>query len=545
MEALNPPDICRLLGEFEETHDVEHYEVFGQKIWPMLRFMIGDQMSVRSHSIEWARSKNKPDAPISPARRIGQTASFFLSPMIDFARWAVANSSGVSPTTYERCDVLIFGSGQRYQKVGEAWTHYATAPLNDLLRRSGLNCKNWQWDRQPYPAYQPAADVRPPLVLKQRLLGIQRSLGPRPPPPAWWDALNSFHIQHLGRDLNWNLIVEHFSGFRPYSKIIERWLRRAQPGLLVVDCWTNWPAVAASVAAHRLGIPVLELQHGIQEQSHSAYHGWRKEPSGGWDMLPDAFWVWGSRAEALYKTNRITHEVIRGGSLWLRQWVNEDAPDIAQACKWARSFTAGSDYSILVTLGDPASHEIEFLNNVLAESPSNWRWLVRMHPNSRFERAAILSALNWPSHAIVNVYESSEWPLFAMLKAVDLHVTNCSTSTNEALAFGTPSITFGELGLSMFDELIQDGIVFHTPDASGFYAAVARASQCNRELMRQAAESLFTLDADSVAQAVKRIHQIVRKSQSAKTSHFSSLGSDNRRIRALPKRKSGNAIIPK
>ena len=76
----------------------------------------------------------------------------------------------------------------------------------------------------------------------------------------------------------------------PMSYLFERWLRRARPGLIVLDNWCNGPMFAAALAAHRLGIPVMDLRHGIQEHTHSYYHCWHRAPSGGWPGRPDIFW---------------------------------------------------------------------------------------------------------------------------------------------------------------------------------------------------------------------------------------------------------------
>jgi hypothetical protein len=334
--------------------------------------------------------------------------------------------------------------------------------------------------------------------------------GASPSEPSWFAEFASFRHRQLDRHFSWESLVPHIASMLPMSNIFERWLRRARPGLVVLDNWYNGPMIAAALAAHRLGIPVMDLQHGIQEQTHSSYHWWHKAPPGGWPSRPDIFWVWGARTESLFhETNRIDQEVLRGGSLWIRRWLSNTDPHIETACAELRRQLEGYSRSILVTLPCPASLCLRYLKDTIAKSPRNWIWLLRSHPREKLDRQRIEQELGCSAGVTVRFHNATEWPLYALLREVDLHVTVDSTCANEALAFRKPTILISKAGLSYFREFVDGDVMLHAERPEDFCDAADRALLIGPARLQQVACSLFSMDEGDTTRAVARIVEIV------------------------------------
>ncbi|MGH9642566.1 MAG: hypothetical protein ACRD3Q_09075, partial [Terriglobales bacterium] len=335
----------------------------------------------------------------------------------------------------------------------------------------------------------------PPLRAELALAGAMGRFKAAPPEPAWFPEFASFYRAQLDQRLSWESLLANLASMLPMSRVFERWLRRARPGLIVLDNWCNGPLFAAALAAHRLGIPVMDLQHGIQEHTHSYYHFWHRAPPGGWPGRPDIFWVWGARTETLFhETNRIYQEIVRGGSPWIRRWLSNTDPHLETARLEVRRLLEGYSRSILVTLTCPASRCLRYLKDTIAKSPRNWIWLVRSHPREMIDRQRIEQELGCIARVTVRCHNATEWQLYALLLEVDLHVSVESTCANEALAFGKPTIFISETGLMNFREFVDAGVMFYAERPEDFYDAADRALQIDPARLKDAASSLFSMN---------------------------------------------------
>ena len=92
-------------------------------------------------------------------------------------------------------------------------------------------------------------------------------------------------------------------------------LKSYNPKLLFLTVFYRPEAMAMSLACHRLGIRVVEYQHGAQNDYHAMYTHWMNVPKNGYELIPDIFWLWGdvpkSRIEKWSK-NTSKHKVVVG-----------------------------------------------------------------------------------------------------------------------------------------------------------------------------------------------------------------------------------------
>jgi hypothetical protein len=329
--------------------------------------------------------------------------------------------------------------------------------------------------------------------------------------PGWFAEFADFYATQTGRQVKWSDLAKSLSSISAMSDILQRWLRRVRPGLVMVDNWYNGVMIAAAIAAHRLRIPVMDIQHGIQEKSHSAYHGWLKEPAGGWEARPHVFWVWGKKAEdLLHHTNKIRQQVLRGGNPWLRRWLSKTDPDIQTACESVNNLISGYSRSILVTLTSPTNLGLEAIKAVIRKSPCGWVWLVRAHPRETVDCHDLEQELLSPDGTRVYVHNANDKPLYALLRSVDAHVSIDSTCANEALVFGVPTILVSELGETSFREFVQDGIMFYAESPDDFEDAAERALNVGPRNLEKAGRVIFSADDDDTDVALDRVVELAR-----------------------------------
>jgi hypothetical protein len=109
----------------------------------------------------------------------------------------------------------------------------------------------------------------------------------------------------------------------------------------------------------------------------------------------------------------------------------------------------------------------------------------------------------------VRFHNATEWPLYALLREVDLHVTVDSTCANEALAFRKPTILISKAGLSYFREFVDGDVMLHAERPEDFCDAADRALLIGPARLQQVACSLFSMDEGDTTRAVARIVEIV------------------------------------
>lgn len=506
--------IAKLMAEYEATHSVEDYWAFGWQLWPVLRTALAaDIYNARNYPIAVANLVSLRNRERDPSRLI-RGATYYSQTIRKYIQWLWNVKRGVAPSPSSSCDVLIVGSGDRYQFVGEKWVHYVTVPFAELLEHAGLRCRTWHWQEQPFPIARSSAILEPPIKAELMLTNVLGRFRCTPAAPRWFAEFATFYKEQLDRDLSWENMVQYFSYMVPVSIILERWLRLARPNLVVLDNWYNGQMFAVTLAAHRLGIFVMDLQHGMQEQTHNAYHWWHKEPGGGWSVRPDLFWVWGERAENLfYETNRIQQEILRGGNLWIRQWLSRTDPASETACKEAKKLLEGYSRSVLVTTPPRASDFFRYLKKVISRAPSNWTWIIRTHPLGELDRESIEKELSSSGQAHFQLHKATEWPLYAWLGVVDLHVTVDSTCANEALAFGKPTVLVNKAGLSFFSDFVDRGIMFYAERAEDFFSVAERALDVDPARLKDAARSMFVLDESDTGRAINRVAEIVHSAR--------------------------------
>lgn len=228
-------------------------------------------------------------------------------------------------------------------------------------------------------------------------------------------------------------------------------LKKIQPRIIYISSFTG--AYYVCIAAKKLGITVVDIQHGGMNQGHFMTADWRNELEHGYEIMPEYFWCWNERSARYIETNsQAKFKAIIGGNPLraLQEKLAEQEGSALPAAKYSPDQGA-----ILVALqyGKEPLIPPHILEAYLA-TKSNVNWVFRLHPMGmdRLEEAKNLLGISKK-----DLVKNSEALLFSQLNQVDVVITGASTIVFEATELGLPAAVWSTYGASLFEDLIEAG----------------------------------------------------------------------------------------
>lgn len=255
-------------------------------------------------------------------------------------------------------------------------------------------------------------------------------------------------------DNNYNDCIEWFFHQRDfYTELLQRYNPKV---IFFVGFDYHYALVSAAKA---LGVHSVDLQHGVQAGWSPVYNHWQVVPEGGYEMLPDTFWVWGD-----YDARKIVNnfdcdnvDAIVGGFPWLdRQsdFLLEKQPDSLK--KIAKDKKIG-----ILTLQDQTEFP-QLFERIVVQTVDQIQWIIKRHPKhkninlSRIKGKALFGK------------DFDQVSFLTLIRTADIHLTECSTAVIEADYFGVPSVVTGEQGILNYSDFIDQGTVHHVETADEF-----------------------------------------------------------------------------
>lgn len=226
---------------------------------------------------------------------------------------------------------------------------------------------------------------------------------------------------------------------------------------LFVVCFYDlnvWPFV---IAANRLGIPVIDIQHGKQGEYHHMYShniGIQKMRN----MYPSHFWNWGeSSAQSIEKWFGEQHaspKCIRGGNLFTQKWLHDDfyQPNAAELA--FQDLKNKYNYTVLHCIDRLEEVNNDLYKKTLFEN-QDVRFAIRLHPAKRGLTSELAKILD--GYDNIDIITSTMAPLYWILKEVDVLMTAWSSVCVEALEFNLCTILTHENARNLYRNYIEQG----------------------------------------------------------------------------------------
>lgn len=453
-------EILDLINEIEDRYPVDEWTVDGIKVWPLIRIRLNFDLFYAHHTSIVDNGTTKNQNISKCADIVKGLYSFLHASIIDFRN----NSSLNSPV-----DVVFFNDGKSFINIHGLWYDRLCDPLIDICKTHNISYLILT------PGYKYITPRRSPSKFIQFFLDSIRV-------STFFKAKRGLYITHHlpGYDEFVRFITEMKIGIcaptinslfkqialiNGYASYFGDILDKLKPATACVVCYYGIERMAFSLACRRLGIPLIDLQHGLQGDLHAAYGRWNKVPITGYDLLPSYFWCWSQ-----YEVNTIEkwscavtdfHRPMLGGNTWMNIWKNPDSEmvrsydkivnrlkDVVPGVKWIL-------VSLQFNLDDKDT--LRPLLNAVRRSDSAWFWWIRLHPDMLHKREHIQKMFTECGNKNIELDMATDLPLYALLRHSDVQVTHSSSTVVEAEEFGVPSVIFSAYGTEFFPDQIASG----------------------------------------------------------------------------------------
>jgi hypothetical protein len=439
-----------LLGALEGAHPVDEWTVGDLHVWPIARTRLAHRLA---RTMDGRPTRPRLGGATDLARRAGGAA-----------RCATTGARTPRPPAGTGDPhVVVCGDGISFS-AGPTPVDRHADPFQRALRDHGVASTLLEpGHRVPAGLLGPVVRVQPALDLR----AVRTRFGRLPATrlPGHDDVVRDLADRGLPDALaDERTLALAGAVVSAMAVPFEAWLDRQQATAGAVVEFYALHGFAFVVACRRAGIPVIDLQHGVQGRLHYAYAGWERVPPGGYALLPDRFWVWSDdEAQAIAEwAPEGAGRCLVGGNLELQSWRTDRGrvgrrADGTGGADVTSPLRADDDPFVLVALADEESdRDLERLLDAIAAAPASWRWGLRCHPADpdvpRWERAA---AARGPAR--VEVRASTELPLFALLDRADVLVTRASSVVIDAAAVGVPCVIVDPIGAELYAEEVAAG----------------------------------------------------------------------------------------
>jgi hypothetical protein len=264
------------------------------------------------------------------------------------------------------------------------------------------------------------------------------------------------------------------------SKIYQFILKRISPKAALIVSYYEGHNMSFVHACRKLGIPVADIQHGVINDHHACYGGWRHIPVTGYNTMPNIFTCWEKQSTDCInnwaqKTNG-AHIAVHHGNKYMQLVLNENNP----FKKIYNEFNKinSPEYNILLSL--QTNYELnDFLETVLKISPQNYFWWIRFHPMlTDLEKDKIAKRISVIPNLRYESVEATNNTLYNVLPLMSAHITLNSSVVVEASEMGIRSIICEETGYIYYKHYIDhgDAYIAKTPEE-----AIKLISQLKKE----------------------------------------------------------------
>ena len=260
-----------------------------------------------------------------------------------------------------------------------------------------------------------------------------------------------FDIPYIVNDLN-----ETISYIEICNKIFTKLLKTIKPKSIFIMCYYSPAMLGLNIAAHKLDIPTIDMQHGPQGEFHLAYSSWSSVPKEGYEALPKEFHTWDqTSADEINKwaVNVENHSAVYAGNPWVERW--KKGRFNTSAYNWPPNI-------VLYTL-QPVGNPLEdYLLETIRNTKSKWNWWLRLHPRQSHELKELKNKLSQEGLLkFVNISDATQLPLPEILLNTDIHLTKFSGCAYEAYSFNVPTILIDQRGREIYKDWVETTNLFY------------------------------------------------------------------------------------
>ncbi len=272
-----------------------------------------------------------------------------------------------------------------------------------------------------------------------KIVGLLLSKFIKVPDIADFNAINTqFNIR-----VNYQKDIKEFiANTAVFMALLKLW----RPKQIYVVCYYSY--IDVIFAAHKLGIPVIEIQHGLIGDKHLAYHSslaLNKE------YFPDTLFTFGQfDADALSASTLFKHtERIPLGN-WLLEYATHKVD--AEQKKLLRKQLLIKPYKKIIVITSQVTVENQLIAFVKQTAKLSHDNLFIFLPRTYNEGYSTMF------HDYENIILTKEYDFYTLVQVADVHATVYSTCALEATRFDVINvlININDMSVKHFQNILQD-----------------------------------------------------------------------------------------
>lgn len=477
-----------VLVDLERRFDVEQLRFADAHVWPVLRNELNSLM-VAGEAKRKIRSRSRMLSNLTPKGLWG-----------DLRAWRNRRrlAADLKRLARDGADkVWVVNNPVHSEQIGQAWFDRYTDPLLELLGSDGVKVELKKTQLAPRSIDSISVDLA--YAIDKNVLNFNE----QDKIAGLDEVLEAFSQLSAIKAPDQQSVMSWMTTLNIKALVLQKALEVAKPPAVFVVCYYANNHRPVMLACRRLGIPVIDIQHGKQGSINKSYSHFTKIPDAGWDSLPDCFWVWGkqSRDDILrHRQPGTAHHIpVIGGNAWMSLWKSGRAFELKQQHQKFLDSLAVYEKTILISLQPIAEPLPEHVLDAMRASPTGWHWLVRMHPNMKAEADSIRARLEQVAPGRFELDFSATVPLYALLRVCSHHLTGWSSVAYEALAFDVPTTIFHTTGAEMYKEDIAGGVFKYADTPDAMLAALSDDNRAERD------EPYIIADLDHVSVTLKNL----------------------------------------
>jgi len=457
-EELKFSSILNFLNQLECDFPVSEWKLFGFHIWPIIRISLGFKLSYQNFFTE----KNQ----------LTTSDSSIFSDSFDTFYRSISNSisdSKKNQNANKAYEIVFLNvSSTRYYKLGKEWFNPFSDSFIGHLEKDNINSLVLEYpDETKIPRYRKSRFIGAGINLMNLNVLFQKN----------FEKINFSDLREFNNFLSFIQLKSDFFSAKilrvfNYSIYFEKILKKVKPSVVIVEGFYSYTAMGLLLAARKQNIKCIDVQHGVQSENDFLFSKWTNIPKGGYELLPDIFWCWSNTEKENIDnwTSKFDEKYssFTGGNPVLE--LDESNESIRLFSREISSIKETHPDSINILYTHQAAFEIsKMVLGAIKNSPSNWKWWIRFHPQYKEAQIKVITQLSNYKFSNTIVENVANYPLPLLLKNMDLHVTESSSSVLEADMLGVPSIITDRSGAELFTKQIESGIAAYSSDEKCFF----------------------------------------------------------------------------
>ncbi|EGQ27039.1 hypothetical protein HMPREF9372_0961 [Sporosarcina newyorkensis 2681] len=467
------------INYIEKNYPVNQWSISGVDIWPLIRVILGFKIVTKS------RNTTSPTVEDNSLGKLPNLSNLMLE--------------------NENVDVFVLMDSFSRIKLKDSWYHRLSGPFNEEIRKKGLHVVNLEFSYHHIERF-PVSDESYSITNQLEWIENHNYIS-NPVYLISYESVKKDFLTRYGKDFDFPSII-YINNITSYifrlSIYFEALLLEKKTKAVFIVNYYQLNSHALILAARRVGIPSVDIQHGNQRDLF--YHQWLNVPSEGYNVLPNYFWCWDQKDSKVineWADQTSIHKAINGGNPWIELWKDESLLLVKEYDQITAQYISEDEVNIILTLqplyGLPTwrTNVPVWVVSAIGESPDNWKWHIRYHPQmlGNYSNEMKMCETLLKPHIIkgkVETKRATEEPLMAILRKMTVHITAFSTSVTEAMHLQVPSITIHQQAKEFYKNEIESGWVSPVKNSEELIEAIHSLSlkKRNNNLPQVRSESI-------------------------------------------------------